>query len=154
LDCPAHLTSQPIYRMASAMCYRVTMRRIMLFSCLALAAGGCGQTTDDTTFDGSIEDRVKFIAVVSNNMLPMDMGDGFTLVSINPDGRVLELQIDTTVEGSVDVSSAALTRIFRPEVCGNDGYRGIIDKGGVIRFKVTRNSTHESLPPFSIAHCG
>ncbi len=106
------------------------------------------------SFDGSIEDRVKFIAQGVNLLVPRKLDNDVSLIGARADGRALELKFDTTLKGSMDVSAQELSKLFRPQICENNGYRSVIDHGGVVRIAIVRSNTGEALPTFGIATCG
>ena len=83
----------------------------------------------------------------------MSLGDDLTLTGVKGEGRTLVMQFDTSISGSVDTSPQALTKMFRAQVCDNEGYRSVIDAGGNIRFEISRSRTGEALPAFGIAQC-
>lgn len=131
----------------------MTKGRIFILA-LAVAVSACKRGTSVQEFNGPIEQRVKFIADGVNQIAPRKLDKDVRLLGAHSDGRVLVLHIDTTLKGSVDTSDLALTKLFRPQVCENKGYRSVIDNGGIVRFQITRSSTGEALPTFSIATCG
>ena len=123
----------------------------VLASLLALA--GCGQSGPGANFDGTIEDRVKFVAGNMDSFLTGLSRDHVTFKEANADGRTLVLRFDTDLEGSTSGSSEELSKLFRPKVCGNSGYRTLIEQGAAIRFEFSRSKYGDSLEPFSIAYC-
>jgi hypothetical protein len=116
------------------------------------ALAGCGPSPfPDTSFDGSIEDRSRFIANAMQVMLPIE-DDGMTIVAIRPNGRELILEVETSLAGYATITPTALTNSLRPGVC-SEGYRGFIEKGGVIRFDFRDPNTGQTAGPGRVASC-
>jgi hypothetical protein len=121
--------------------------------CLFLAAlAACGPSPfPDASFDGSIKDRSRFIAKAMQVMLPIEE-DGMTIVAIRPNGRELILEVHTSLAGYGTITPTTLTNSLRPGVC-SEGYRGFIEKGGVIRFDFKDPNTGKTAGPGRVASC-
>lgn len=132
------------------------MKMLTGFSlCLAGLLSGCGGGDPAASFDGSIEDRVAFVAKGSNALLSATLDDSqVRFVEATADNRTLVLHLDTDLDGSADGSSEELSKLFRPQVCANRGFRGLIAKGAAIRFEITRSKRGDRLEPFTISYCG
>lgn len=119
---------------------------------LSLVAASCSRSPfPGNDFDGSIEDRAQFIANGMAYVLPVEE-DGFKIVSVTPNGRELILETHTRLGPQDEMDAFALTKVLRPIVC-SEGYRGFIDKGGVIRFDFKDPNTGRQLPPGRVANC-
>ncbi|MCC6925212.1 hypothetical protein [Novosphingobium sp.] len=127
----------------------------ILLGIAVLALGACGKKSVSVEeFEGPIDARVEFIADGVNKIVPRGMGKGLKLVRAEAQGRVLVLALETTLQGELDKSETALITLFRPQVCSNPGYRSVVDHGGLVRFRIARTKTGETLPEFTIAACG
>ncbi|MEW4449845.1 hypothetical protein [Qipengyuania sp. JC766] len=120
---------------------------------LCLVASACGQSDrmEGPQFDGSIEDRARFVAQGVQWWLPMEE-DGFSIHTVRADGRELVLEADTSLDRVGEVSPFELTKILRPVVC-KEGYRGFIEAGGVIRFDIRDPDSGQELPPARVGSC-
>ena len=97
--------------------------RQLVIALTALGLSACGQMGGGhgASFDGSIEDRAKFVAANTQRALPEKRGD-------------------------ITITAEALTKQLRPTLC-NEGFRGFIEKGGVMRFDVRDPKTGKRLRP-------
>lgn len=127
------------------------MYRIALALFASCNLAGCGSPFPGNDFDGSIEDRALFIANGMSYLMPMEE-DRMTIVSVSAEGKEIILEVHTSLSGFGEVSPFALTRELRPVIC-SEGYRGFIDKGGVVRFDFKDPHTGKSLAPGRVANC-
>lgn len=127
--------------------YRIALPLLALPALL-----GCGPSPfPDNSFDGSIEDRAQFIAKGLQYVLPQER-DGLTMVRARGDGRELVLDVEVALSGYGTITDAALTKALRPVVC-SEGYRGFIEKGGVVRFDYRDPDTGKTVGPGRVASC-
>lgn len=105
----------------------------------------------DASFDGSIEDRPKFVAANTQWALPEKRGD-ITITAIRAEGRELVFDAEMSLTGVGSITAEALTKQLRPTLC-NEGFRGFIEKGGVMRFDVRDPKTGKRLRPSRVASC-
>lgn len=113
---------------------------------------GCGPSPFPASdFDGSVDDRAKFIANGLQYVLPQEQ-DGMTIASARAEGRELILEVNTSLSGYGEISPYELTKALRPVVC-DEGYRGFIEKGGVVRFDYRDPQTGKTAGPGRVASC-
>ena len=105
----------------------------------------------DASFDGSIEDRPKFVAANTQWALPEKRGD-ITVTAIRAEGRELVFDAEMSLTGVGSITAEALTKPLCPTLC-NEGFRGFIEKGGVMRFDVRDPKTGKRLRPGRVASC-
>ncbi|MDP4604577.1 MAG: hypothetical protein NWS68_00295 [Erythrobacter sp.] len=128
------------------------MNRIALPLLAGLALAGCGPSPfPDASFDGSIEDRSRFIANALQYMLPQT-DDGMTIVVARAEGRELVLEVELSLSGYATITDSALTKSLRPGLC-SEGYRGFIEAGGVVRFDFRDPQTGKTAGPGRVASC-
>ena len=119
--------------------------RHLVIALTALGLSACGQMGGghDASFDGSIEDRPKFAAANTQWALPEKRGD---ITAIRAEGRELVFDAEMSLTGVGSITAEALTKQLRPTLC-NEGFRGFIEKGGVMRFDVRDPKTGERVGP-------
>lgn len=128
------------------------MNRIALPLLAGLALACCGPSPfPDASFDGSIEDRSRFIAKGLQYMLPQT-DDGMTIVAARAEGRELVLEVELSLSGYATITDSALTKSLRPGLC-SEGYRGFIEAGGVVRFDFRDPQTGKTAGPGRVASC-
>lgn len=128
------------------------MNRIALPLLALLALTGCGPSPfPDANFDGSIEDRSRFIANGMQYVLPQEE-NGMTIVAARAEGRELVLEVETSLSSYATITDTALTKSLRPVLCG-EGYRGFIEAGGVVRFDFRDPQTGKTAGPGRVASC-
>ena len=128
------------------------MNRITLPLLAGLALAGCGPSPfPDASFDGSIEDRSRFIANGLQYILPQE-DDGMTIVAARAEGRELVLEVELSLSGYATITDSALTKSLRPALC-SEGYRGFIEAGGVVRFDFRDPQTGKTAGPGRVASC-
>ena len=121
--------------------------RQLVIALTALGLSACGQMGggDDASFDGSIEDRAKFVAANTQRALPEKRGD-ITITAIRAEGHELVFDAEMSLTGVGSITAEALTKQLRPRLC-NEGLRGFIEKGGVMRLDVRDPKTGKRLRP-------
>lgn len=128
------------------------MHRIVLSLLGGLALTGCGPSPfPDAKFDGSIEDRSRFIANGLQYVLPQKQ-DEMTIVAARAEGRELVLEVEIALSGYATITDTALTKVLRPVLC-EDGYRGFIEAGGVVRLDFRDPQTGKTAGPGRVASC-
>ncbi len=128
------------------------MAKIALPLLAGLALAGCGPSPfPDASFDGSIEDRSRFIANGLQYILPQE-DDGMTIVAARAEGRELVLEVELSLSGYATITDSALTKSLRPGLC-SEGYRGFIEAGGVVRFDFRDPQTGKTAGPGRVASC-
>lgn len=110
--------------------------RQLVIALTALGLSACGQMGGgyEASFDGSIEDRAKFVAANTQWALP-EKRDDITITAIRAEGPELVFDAEMSLTGVGSITAEALTKQLRPTLC-NEGLRGFIEKGGVMRFDV------------------
>ena len=85
--------------------------RQLVIALTALGLSACGQmgVGHDPSFDGSIEDRAKFVAANTQRALPEKRGD-ITITAIRAEGHELVFDAEMSLTRVGSVTAEALTK--------------------------------------------
>ena len=129
-----------------------SMRNVFILCALGLGLASCGEPTlGDENFAGPVEDRAALIAANLQPAVPANLGD-YTVTGVQAQGREVILKIETDLGYVSGISPFELTKHMRAPMC-NDGYRGFIEAGGVVRVDFSDPKTGSTLPPGRVASC-
>ena len=127
------------------------MRKI----CIALAMGGlvtgCGGAFEQRSTLEVLPDVVAEINRSGTAEIGKQM-PGVTMKARIDDGKTLVLLMGNVPMGNQSYDPNALRKTLRPEVCGSDNYRDLIEDGGKIRLEMTTNFG-KKLPAIQFARC-
>lgn len=127
------------------------MYRFGMAAAMAVLASGCGGLVEQRSTLEMLPDVVDGINRTGSSELSQQI-PGATMKARIEDGSTLVLMMGNVPLGNQSYDPNALRRTLRPQVCGSDDFRELIDEGGKIRVEMTTNFGKE-LPAIQFARC-